>query len=443
MSKRKVRRRLLRLVVACAARASLGGRDSLWPVLGTLRPALVVTIGIALLAVTLARASDAADQKQIRLAVDYLLHAQRPYGLFAYDFDFLEDKPREPENIVRQAMGAYILAEYYSHARDERVRGAVEAALAALDAQSLPMRKSSVRSLLDRIGLLRMPAGRTKLRTTLERVDLFPRPDGDSKVVSADRTYVNAWAGATPISLLAELHYHLASSDGRFAGQRAAWLGGVRALYVPDRGFRAFPYSLEGSPYVDGEAWLAVALYATAFPLDESLAAFLTKLDRTLMTRYRRDYSFEFYHWGTMAAALRWKQTSDETFVRFIREQAQVALDEPEWIRARLENTCAHLEGLATAATVLRGRRDASVLLSRIHERIDAEMSKNRALQIQPEQTRLQRPDGTSLSSPRLRDFAGAFLAGLSEPYTRIDLTSHCLSVMVKLARDDQRPAQR
>src|SRR6266851_186804 len=134
--------------------ALLAGVVAFEPVFGTLRPALVVTIGIVLLAATPASASDTEDQKRMRLAVDYLLGAQRPSGLFAYDFDFLEGKPKEPENIVRQAAGAYVLAEYYLHARDERVRGAIEAALTTLDAQSLPIGKSPLRSLLDRIGLL-------------------------------------------------------------------------------------------------------------------------------------------------------------------------------------------------------------------------------------------------------------------------------------------------
>jgi len=414
------------------------------PVLAAPRPALVVAIGIALLAVTPASASDTSDQKGMRLAVDYLLGAQRPSGLFAYDFDFLEGKPKEPENIVRQAAGAYVLAEYYVHARDERVRGAIEAALTTLDAHSLPIGKSPLRSLLDSIGLLSLPVGRSKLRVALERLDFLYRPGTDGKVVSADRRYANAWAGATAIALLAELQYHRASSDGRFAGQRAAWLKGLRALHVPNRGFRAFPYSIEGSPYVDGQGWLALAFYASAFSLDESLAALLTELDGNLMTRYGREFSFQFYHWGTMAAALRWKRTSDGRFAQFIREQAQVALDQPAWTRARFENTCAPLEGLATAAAVLRGRDDAEIALRRrIHERIDAEMTKNRALQIQPDQTRLQLPDGAYRSLPRVRDFSGAFLAGLFEPYTRIDLTGHCLSVMVKLAGQNQRSSQR
>src|SRR5437660_4653562 len=409
-----------------------------------IRPALVVTIGIALLAVTPPSASDTANPKGMRLAIDYLLGAQRPSGLFTYDFDFLEGKPKESENIVRQAAGAYVLAEYYVHARDERVRGAIEAALTTLDAQSLPIGKSPLRSLLDSIGLLSLPVGRSKLRVALERLDFLYRPGTDGKVVSADRRYANAWAGATPIALLAELQYYRASSDGRFAGQRAAWLKGLRALHVPNRGFRAFPYSLEGSPYVDGQGWLALAFYASAFSLDESLAALLTELDGNLMTRYGREFSFQFYHWGTMAAALRWKRTSDGRFVQFIRAQAQVALDQPAWTRARFENTCATLEGLATAAAVLRGRDDAEIALRRrIHERIDAEMTKNRALQIQPDQTRLQLPDGAYRSLPRVRDFSGAFLAGLFEPYTRIDLTGHCLSVMVKLAGENQRSSQR
>jgi hypothetical protein len=403
-----------------------------------------LTIGIALLAVIPASASNTADQKGMRLAVDYLLGAQRPSGLFAYDFDFLESKPKEPENIVRQAAGAYVLAEYYMHSRDGRVRGAIEAALTTLDAHSLPIGKSPLRSLLDRIGLFSLPVGRSKLRATLERLDFLHRPGGDGKVVSADRRYANAWAGATPIALLTELQYHRASSDGRFAGQRTAWLKGLRGLHVPGRGFRAFPYSIEGSPYVDGQGWFALAFYASAFPLDKGLVALLTELDRNLMTRYGREFSFEFYHWGTMAAAFRWKHTSDERFVRFIREQAQAALDHPAWAGARLENTCAPLEGLATAAAVLRRREGGEgALWPRIRERIDAEMTKNRALQIQPDQDRLQLADGTYRSLPRLRDFSGAFLAGLFEPYTRIDLTVHCLSVMVKLASENQRSSQR
>jgi hypothetical protein len=394
---------------------------------------LLITIG-GVLAVTRASASDTVNQGQMRLTVDYLLAAQRPSGLFAYDFNFLEGKPKEPENIVRQASGAYFLAEYYSQTRDERVRPAIEVALTALDAQSLPIGRSALRSLLDRIGLITLPAGRTKLRVALEWLD-FSRRGAEGKVVSADRRYANAWAGATPIALLAELQYRQAASDERFAGQRAAWLEGLRALHVPGGGFRAFPYSLEGSAYVDGQGWFALALYASALPLDESRAAWLAELDGRLMTRYGREFSFQFYHWGTMAAAVRWKQTSDDRFVRFIREQARAALDRPEWTTARDENTCAPLEGLATAAAILRGRADVERgLRGRIRDRLDTEVAKNRALQIQPDQTRLPSPDGSHRSLPRLRDFAGAFLAGRFVPYTRIDYTGHCLSVMVKLA---------
>ena len=57
--------------------------------------------------------------------------------------------------------------------------------------------------------------------------------------------------------------------------------------------------------------------------------------------------------------------------------------------------------------------------------------------------TRSQLSDGTYRSLPRLHDFSGAFLARLFEPYTRIDLTGHCLSVMVKLAGENQRSSQR
>lgn len=396
--------------------------------------AFAVVIAVVVFGAAAPAPSWAADQERMRLAVEHLLAAQLPSGLFSYDFDFLEGKPKEPNNIAREAATAYFLAEYYLHVRDDRVRRAIEAALTRLGALSLPIRKSPLQSLLEHTGLLSLPVGRYKLRAALDGLHLLYRPDGDGKVVSADNSYANAWAGATPIALLAELQYHRATADSRFAGLRAAWLKGLRALHVPARGFRAFPNSIDDSPYVDGQGWLVLAHYAGTFPLDDNLAALLKSLDEYLMRRYGRDFSFQFYHWGTMAAAVRWEQTSDQRFMRFIRMQALLVLDRPEWRRARLDNTCAPLEGLATAAAVLREWDvTEAALLRRIHERIDAEMAKNRDLQIQPNRDRLRFAEGTYLSSPRLRDFSGAFLAGTFSPYTRIDITGHCLSAMVKL----------
>jgi hypothetical protein len=43
--------------------------------------------------------------------------------------------------------------------------------------------------------------------------------------------------------------------------------------------------------------------------------------------------------------------------------------------------------------------------------------------------------DGVYVSSPRLREFSGAFLAGRFRPHTRIDDTLHCMSALIKLAQ--------
>ena len=68
-------------------------------------------------------------------------------------------------------------------------------------------------------------------------------------------------------------------------------------------------------------------------------------------------------------------------------------------------------------------------------QRVREEMGKNRALQIPPNATRLAFAEGVYLSSPRLRQFAGAFLGGRYQAATRIDDTLHCVSALTKLAQ--------
>ena len=137
-----------------------------------------------------------------------------------------------------------------------------------------------------------------------------------------------------------------------------------------------------------------------------------------------------------MAAARRLKTTADPRYVIFIRAQAQAYLDMRRSDQWRGYNTCAGIEGLATAARVLREGRDGDeALLERIQARVHEEMEKNRGLQIPPNATRMAFADGVYVSSPRLRDFSGAFLEGRYQPYTRIDHTMHCVSALIKLAQ--------
>ena len=375
------------------------------------------------------------DRDRLRHAVDYLLASQSPSGLFLYDFNFLAGKSVDPDNIVRQAGTAYILAEYHLRDRDPRVRVAIEATLKKLGELSLPIGKSALQSALEQTRLLSLPIGRYKLRAALERFGLLYRPSGDGKVISLDGRYLTAGTGATAIALLAELQYQQATSDNRFGLLRSAWVRGLMSLRIPGRGFRISPGSIDDSPFYDGEAWFALAFYNDAFPGDIGVASVLESLDTYLMARYADDVKTGFYQWGTMAAARRFKVTSNQKFLSFIRAQAEAFLKAPRRDQWRGDNSCADIEGLATAARMLRAHAPADgAFLERLESRLNEEMETIRQLQIPPDTSRMEFGEGIYLISPRLRDFSGAFLEGRFRPSTRVDATAHCVSAMVKLA---------
>jgi hypothetical protein len=376
-----------------------------------------------------------SDQERLRRAVDYLLGSQLPSGFFRYDFDFLADKSVEGDNIVRQAGAGYILAEYYLQARDRRVRLAIEATLKASAGLSLPIGKSMWQSALEHTGLLSLPIGRYKLRAGLDRMSLLYLARGGGKVISQDGRYGTAYTGATAVALLAELQYYQATTDNRFGDLRSAWVKGLMSLWIPGRGFRITPDSIDDSPFFDGEVWLALAYHHELFPGDQSVAVLLKSLDGYLMKRYASEVATGFYQWGTMAAARRFTATADARYVSFIRTQARTFLGAPRRDPWRGDNSCADMEGLATAARVLRAQKDPDrALLERLQVRLDEEMENNRRLQIPPNATRMTFADGVYVSSPRLRELSGAFLAGRFRSHTRIDDTLHCVSALIKLA---------
>jgi hypothetical protein len=394
-----------------------------------------LTVALVLGGITPAAAQQ-TDQDRLRQAVEYLLAAQLPSGLFVYDFDFVADRSVEADNIVRQAGVAYILAEYYRYAPDPRVRRAIEATLTRLGELSLPFGKSRLQSALEQTGLLSVPIGRYKLRAALERFGLLYRPSGDGKVISLDGKYVGALTGAMAVALLAEMQYYQATADNRFGSLRSAWLEGLLSLRIPRRGFRISPGFIDETPFFDGEGWLALAYYNGVFPRDKSIVSTLENLEAYLMTRYANDVTTGFYQWGTMAAALRLEQTSSPRFLSFIRAQAQALLAAPRRDEWRGDSSCAHMEGLAVAARVLRAHQDVDPpLLEKVLARLNEEMEKNRRLQIPPSGGRIAFGKGVQLISPKLRDFSGAFLVGRFRAYTRVDETAHCVSAMTKLAR--------
>ena len=180
---------------------------------------------------------------------------------------------------------------------------------------------------------------------------------------------------------------------------------------------------------------MALASYARRHPHDGHVEPTLKQLDDYLMRAYAEDVTTGFYQWGTMAAALRLQATGDKKFLAFITAQARKVLE----ARVREFDTplhsCAWIEGLATAADVIRNAGAGDALLGRIETRIGVEMDKNRKLQIAPGLARLELGGEAYLASPKLAQYAGAFLEAAFKPYTRIDFTGHCLSAMVKLRR--------
>jgi hypothetical protein len=399
--------------------------------------------GVAcLVLVTLAVApAGASDQDRIRSAVDHLLGSQLASGLLAYDFDFRAGTPSGDNNIVRQTGVVSFLAEYYLDTQDESVRESIERALKAFGELSLPISKGRTQALIEHLTTFTPHLGNRVLQRVLRGSGVLYRDVGPGAVIALDANYSRALTGATALALLAELQYAQAARDDRFASLRSAWLQGLLSLYVPARGFRFSPTLLVSSPFVDGEAWLALAVYNRGYPGNESVQRILPRLDDYVIARYADDVTTGFYQWGTMAAALRFEATADNRFIRFIAEQARKLLASPELKTGQLENDCFLVEGLATAVATLRGRSSDSALLARMQQFIVEEMDKDRELQIPRGAQRLRLANDTYLTSPHLGRFRGAFLEARFKPYTRIDFTGHCLSAMLKLKRSAITPS--
>lgn len=340
---------------------------------------------------TFAAAIEPAElDRAIEQAQQQLINAQLESGFFDYDFDFLRGKPTGKRNIVRQAGTAYALGEAYSHQRTADLRDTLQKVVAGLAGQSIPV--------------------------------------DEGALVSFNGKRSGIKGGATALALLAELYYYRNSGDGRFAGQREAWLRGLLSLHRPGAGFLRAPDSQEESHYYNGEVWLALAFYRATFDaawLDPQLR----DIDRAMMTAYGEAPHIGFFHWGAMAAERRFRDTGREELKRFAQSQANSYLTELRPKRSLNANTCYSLEGMIPALT-LTGPE--SELHAPLEARIEWEMRKIMTFQIQPGQTQLDLGDGIALTSPDLKTYAGAFIAGRRNPLTRIDYTQHCLSAILK-----------
>ncbi len=347
-----------------------------------------------------ATSTEATDPQRIRQAIDlaaeHLVKMQTEKGLFRYDMDFKKGRPTGQSSIVRQVGAGFSLAEYLSTTRS-------------------PSAEQAVRNLLD----------------TLRKTALVFRKRSQW-VVADNRTLKTARTGATALALLTEVLYYRATGDGRFEAARQGWLNGLLALRLGKRGFRRTPYSRRESPYFNGEAWLALAHYFDTFR-DPKVGAVLDELDHYLVETYAKKPDVGFYHWGVMAAAVRYRTSRDFRLLTFIEDQTRHFLQKlrPEVKPGR--NTCYALEGLLTASAVLGEHMEDSEILSPLSQRLEAEIAKNLTLQLLDVTTVKAPPAKRSRKPIDMKDYRGLFFQRADRTYTRIDHTQHCLSAFVKL----------
>jgi len=341
--------------------------------------------------------TEANTEQSIALAVAHMTGAQLDSGLFRYEHNFLRGRDSKKNNVVRQAGAAYALAEYQLFKPAPVVREAVERAVQAFHARSVPWK--------------------------------------DGKLFSLKKTPVGAKAGATALALLSALM--IAGENGAPQLENAIqdWMKGLLALQMQDGGFEARPGSGKQSAYSNGEIWLALAYYNLVNPGNGQVKAVLDRADPAFVRMYGGKPDVGFFHWGVMAAAMRYKATGDSRFVDFAAHQMRQFMDE---LKPRIKpwvNSCYSVEGLLAGAAVIADSGRYRELHERTMLRVKQEMEKNLRLQIRPDQKYIQMGPRRYLAAPEIPDYAGAFLKGLHRPQVRIDATQHCLSAMVKMRR--------
>ena len=331
------------------------------------------------------------------LAAAYIARSQRADGSFAYEYDFALGRYLDDDHIVRQAGAGFGLAEYLatSAISSPRLREHVERAIDFLHGRSISY--------------------------------------GGGQVVSGDATLAGAESGATALAILTELNYFEATHDGRYAALRRGWLHGLMPLLRPAGGFAIRPGASEESPFYNGEIWLALARYVRLLPRDLDAQTMLKEAEEYFIQQYTRTPDLSFFHWGLLAAAVRYETTREQRFVEFISMQGWLFT---HYLHPDIfpdSNTCADVEGIAAGARALKlaGLASDPGYLA-LAERARGELQKSLGLQLLPGNIRDRLPGRSNLPDDELARFAGAFLNGRLLPQSRIDSTQHCLSALIK-----------
>ena len=226
-------------------------------------------------------------------------------------------------------------------------------------------------------------------------------------------------SGASALLLLSLIYYEQASGDTSFADMRKQLANGLVSLFEKDKGIHTSPKNAKTSPYYDGETWLALAVYNHFFPQEENIASIMNDLDDTMYKKYYEKYLYNFFHWGSQAAAFRYRTTKDEKMLSFLQHQADLYM-KSQPISAHF-STCSYLEGISETASAVH--ETDPLLYKRIINRIETQMEIPRLLQ------KHISPNG---DNSKIQKFSGLFLKKPKEQKTRNDITQHCLISLIK-----------
>lgn len=332
-----------------------------------------------------------ASQKAIDDAVHYFQFAQKDDGLFVYEFDFLASAQQPDENIVRQAGAGFALGQLLNWQPGHKVAQSVlNKALAAY------ARLSNSKG----IGMLVDTQGRVP-------------------------------TGATALALLGGLYYYRATGNDQFKKDLQQWSQSLLSLHNAGKGLRRSPTSAKEDDYYNGEGWLALSMFHEVFPQDKQVAEVLGQLDSYFLETYTQKPSISFYHWAMMAAEMRYKQTGENRFLKFMIEQTEWVLEKKVGKFHAERNQCYLAEGLIAVLHALPVNAYEN-LRNRLVARLNQEMDKALSMQIKEGQQSLVFPKGVRLDVPYLSRYRGAFLNNAHSSRTRVDYTQHCLSALVR-----------
>jgi len=135
-----------------------------------------------------------------------------------------------------------------------------------------------------------------------------------------------------------------------------------------------------------------------------------------------------------MAAALRLQMTSDPRFSKFIRDQTGWFLEKLASLQEEHDSSCASVEGLATAYSVLgRELGEEDPLMVRIRSRVELMMTTTANCRSGPVKNPSRLTTVWRSARRGFRFNAGAFLTSSKEAKMQVDVAGHCLSALIRM----------